>query len=665
MLPKAISGIRHFSIDKILFAISYRILINKLINKNSKIKTLEIFIKLWYIFYMIIQSKTNEVNCKNKKFNFWQYFKPHKCLIAAYIFLQVVFIAISVAMTLLGAQFIAKVTTGAYQTAIRILLIELVIYIANRLLEYVSNFIYYQLQFRLTKAMSFDIVEQSFGVASKAYSDHNTANFTQRIGNDPYTIFSACNTIINRVSSFVNSAIVVGYILVVSLPVGLVCLASALLGIVINIYRKNKVRKMQKENHRRNEKYSSLLNEVVRSERDIKSLNLEEKLVKQAKSTYNDDKLYSIKTNMFDYRWWTVQQFCGYFLNSVVLVLGIKFLDLGLLTLASFMIINSNRGYLNQLISGFEQIYTQYNNIGLAVERISELYEDDEYELEKFGTVSRKKLKGKIEFKNVGFTYIEYKQRDEKEIQLEKKSNKRQHIKAKVPTRVVVGKNKVFENLNFSIEPNTTVAFVGKSGSGKSTILNLISKMYMVDDGKITIDGININSLNKDTIRSSIALVNQFPYIFDMTIKENLLLAKPDATDAELEQVIKDSALDEFIATLSQGLNTRVGESGIKLSGGQKQRLAIARALLKKSSIILFDESTSSLDNLAQNHIKQSIDNIKGKSTIVIVAHRLSTIKNVDKIFFLDNGQIVDIGTFDELFKRNKAFETMFLAENI
>ena len=238
-------------------------------------------------------------------------------------------------------------------------------------------------------------------------------------------------------------------------------------------------------------------------------------------------------------------------------------------------------------------------------------------------------------------------------------------IKAKVPTRVEVGKNKVFENLNFSIEPNTTVAFVGKSGSGKSTILNLISKMYVVDSGKITIDGVNINSLDKECLRGSIALVNQSPYIFDLTIRGNLLLAKPDATDAEIEQVIKDSALDEFIATLARGLDTRVGESGIKLSGGQKQRLAIARALLKKSSIILFDESTSSLDNLAQNHIKQSIDNIKGKSTIVIVAHRLTTIKNVDKIFYLENGEIVDVGTFDELYKRNKSFKTMFLAENI
>ena len=198
-----------------------------------------------------------------------------------------------------------------------------------------------------------------------------------------------------------------------------------------------------------------------------------------------------------------------------------------------------------------------------------------------------------------------------------------------------------------------------------STILNLISKMYEVDSGKVLIDGVDIKQLNKETIRTSISLVNQFPYIFDMTIKENLMLAKEDATDEEINIAIKESALEDFIAELPEGIDTKVGESGIKLSGGQKQRLAIARAMLRKSSIILFDESTSSLDNISQNQIKKSIDNIKGKSTVVIVAHRLSTIKNVDKIFFLENGVIVDAGTFDELFKRNKKFKTIFLAENI
>ena len=192
-----------------------------------------------------------------------------------------------------------------------------------------------------------------------------------------------------------------------------------------------------------------------------------------------------------------------------------------------------------------------------------------------------------------------------------------------------------------------------------------MSKMYEVDNGEVLIDKININDLDKNTLRKTISLVNQFPYIFDMTIRENLLLAKRDASEEELKSAIKSASLSEFIDTLHDGLDTKVGESGIKLSGGQKQRLAIARALLRNSSIIIFDESTSYLDNFAQEEIKHSIDALKGKSTIVIVAHRLSTIRNVDKIFFLDEGKIEDIGTFEYLFENNVKFKNMFYAENL
>lgn len=150
-----------------------------------------------------------------------------------------------------------------------------------------------------------------------------------------------------------------------------------------------------------------------------------------------------------------------------------------------------------------------------------------------------------------------------------------------------------------------------------------------------------------------------------MSIKDNLLLAKENATDEEIENALKDSFLYDFVSSLPEGVNTVVGESGIKLSGGQRQRLAIARALLRKTSIIIFDESTSSLDNFAQEHIKKCIDGLKGKSTIIIVAHRLSTIRNVDNIFFLENGKIVDEGSFDELYKKNKEFKNMFTMENL
>ena len=189
--------------------------------------------------------------------------------------------------------------------------------------------------------------------------------------------------------------------------------------------------------------------------------------------------------------------------------------------------------------------------------------------------------------------------------------------------------------------------------------------MYEVESGEVLIDGVNINDLTKESLRSTISLVNQFPYIFDMTIKENMKLAKEDATDEEILNALKKASFYEFVQTLKNGIDTRVGEGGVKLSGGQRQRLAIARALLRQSSILIFDESTSALDNFAQGNIKNSMDKLKGKCTMIIVAHRLSTIKDADIIFYLDKGKIVDKGTFEDLFENNKSFKDMYLAENI
>lgn len=290
-----------------------------------------------------------------------------------------------------------------------------------------------------------------------------------------------------------------------------------------------------------------------------------------------------------------------------------------LLTMAIFMLIYSYRGSIGSFGNYISAILDIFSDVKVSMQRIKEFFDEREYSVEKFGNISLKEVKGNIKFNKVSFNYKEYKfSRDEKTHELTKE------LKSDMP---------VLKDLSFEIKPNTTVAFVGKSGSGKTTILSLISKLYDADSGEVLIDGVNIQNLDKETLRGSISLVNQFPYIFDMSIKENLKLAKIDVTDEEIERVIQDAYLKDFVDNLPDGVDTIVGESGIKLSGGQRQRLAIARALIRKSPIILFDESTSSLDNFAQEHIKQCIDNLKGQSTIIIVAHRLSTIKMLTQYF--------------------------------
>ena len=610
-----------------------------------------------------MKNKTKEKNIK--RFNFWPYFARHKGIISIWIILMIVDIGIQTYYGIFAGYILANISASLYILAIKQLAIMTCAMVFSNLLGHIRSSIYFRVSNKIINAMRIDIAEQAFKVADKAYTDHKTSNFTQRIASDPSTIFDKVFAFVDYLQRIITSVIMIVYIVIISWVVGVVAVGVIFVVFVVEKIRRKIFRKNRKELLKRNEKTGGFLNEIVRSQKDIKSLNLEKKLRENLTVLADSQAKQNIKTSVVNRRFNTFRFAFVNIMVSIILIIGLWQTHLGLLTLASFMIIYTNRyeiNYLANILTDFTDFSTE---IDLAVSRICELYEDDEYELEKFGNRTLKTVKGHIQFKDVGFGYVEYKEKTEEEIKAEIKANKKKKIKAKVKTRIEIGKNKVFENLNFEIEPNTTVAFVGISGSGKSTILNLISKMYDVDKGKVLIDGVDIKKLSKETIRSSIALVNQFPYIFDMTIKENLQLAKPDASDEEIKTALKEAALFDFIETLPQKVDTVVGESGIKLSGGQKQRLAIARALLKKSSISLFDESTSSLDNLAQNQVKKSIDNIKGKSTVVIVAHRLSTIKNVDKIFFLEHGEIVDSGTFEELYKRNKKFKTIFLAENI
>ena len=187
--------------------------------------------------------------------------------------------------------------------------------------------------------------------------------------------------------------------------------------------------------------------------------------------------------------------------------------------------------------------------------------------------------------------------------------------------------------------------------------------MYDVDKGKITIDGVDIKKLDEDSIRGNITIISQNPYIFNLSIRDNLKLVKSDLTDDEMIEACKLACLDEFISSLPEGYDTVVGEGGVNLSGGQRQRLAIARAFIQKTEIILFDEATSALDNDTQSKIQQAIDNLKNEYTILIIAHRFSTIINCDRIYFIEDGKVIATGNHDELLKNCKSYKDLYESE--
>ena len=210
----------------------------------------------------------------------------------------------------------------------------------------------------------------------------------------------------------------------------------------------------------------------------------------------------------------------------------------------------------------------------------------------------------------------------------------------------------VLKDFSLSVRPKETIALVGNSGGGKSTVVNLIPRFYDVKSGSITINNIDIRDYDLISLRNSISFVFQDNYLFSETIKENILMGKPDASEEEISRAITLAHLDEFLGTLPEGIDTIVGERGASLSGGQRQRVAIARALVKNAPIVILDEATSALDNESEAIVQQAIDNLMENRTVFVIAHRLSTIHNADRIAVLNEGELVELGTHSELISR-------------
>ena len=284
-------------------------------------------------------------------------------------------------------------------------------------------------------------------------------------------------------------------------------------------------------------------------------------------------------------------------------------------------------GNFVSFITALIMLYTPIKNLGnnfnavqisfMAIERVFSLLNRTPAIRDSENSINLKGLKKNIRFENVNFEYVKDKQ--------------------------------ILNNINLNINRGETIAFVGNSGGGKTTIVNLIPRFYDVISGGIYIDDINIKDYSLESLRNNITVVFQDNFLFSGTIRENVLLGKPTATEEELQNAIKMAYLDDFISTLEKGLDTQIGERGMLLSGGQKQRVAIARAFIKDSPIVILDEATSALDNKSEAIVQKAIDNLMKDKTVFVIAHRLSTIQNADRIAVINEGELVELGSHDEL----------------
>lgn len=467
---------------------------------------------------------------------------------------------------------------------------------------------------------------------ARAFEEKSSGEFINRITNDSSTIADSFRQILRITISLFTCVIVFIYICFNLWVVALEVIIYLVLFYIISHKYLPSIKEKQKEINKEKDRAVAEVSESVRGIREIRALGIRKSMNDNFKNIVRNI-YFKINKQMIterNYNAWI------YILNCT--------LEFIIFTTCILLIINGNGSfaffmamtyYVYRFMNTIElmmNLSTSIQKMKVSIERLSEILDNKLYKDEKFGIVSKTDILGNVEFKNITFKYPN----EEKEI---------------------------FKEFNLTVPTGKKVAIVGKSGQGKTTIFNLLLRYFDSDTGVILVDDIPIEDFTEDSLRENIAIIRQEPFIFNKTILENLKIIDPYMSLKKIRNACKLAEIDEYIMSLPNKYDTMIGEGGINLSGGQKQRLAIARALLKNSKIILFDEATSALDNDNQSKIKQAIDNLVKDHTIIIVAHRLSTIIDADVIYLIDGGKVVASGTHKQLLKKSSIYKNLYINE--
>lgn len=561
----------------------------------------------------------------------WVYGKGQKKFIIGYIVFNIIFIFINLFVPILSAKAIVELTNNKLNQVVFIgfviLVVELLRNFANYITGYFRQQIYRETYSKIETTLGAEILK----IENQSLDEKGSGLFIQRLTNDASKIadiFVVLNIYLTNILTDIGIFLAV---FIINKVVFFYLLLTICTIFVVEKKRTNVVNAQDKIYRKKNERVSGFIGELVRGAHDIKMLNAENSFIKELDSKIIDLNNEKYKMDEKNRNYILLSATLSDIFSTGNIILSVFLITQNLLSIPNALVINNYLGRLTSIIYFVSQFLEKVKDFNLSSERVFAIMDSKEFGKEKFGKKHIDKVNGDFEFKNVTFTYA--------------------------------NGHKVIDNMNFKIKANSTVAFVGKSGSGKTTVFNLLCKMYNIDSGKITIDGIDIRELDKDSIRGNITIISQNPYIFNLSIRDNLRLVKENITDEEMIEACRTACLEDFIKSLPDGYDTVIGEGGINLSGGERQRLAIARALVQKTEIILFDEATSALDNETQANIKKAIDNMKNEYTILIIAHRLSTVIDCDRILFLDEGKIKAEGTHKELLRTCKNYRNLYEAE--
>ena len=450
------------------------------------------------------------------------------------------------------------------------------------------------------------------------FDNHDSGMIIQRFNSDSTT---ACSGLLDNLKTFISrffsSVSLICVLFYNSWQLAIIAVIVLLCALMPLSSVKRRIKKSITQNVEETTKIYTNYNETHNGNKTIASYNMQNFIYEKFNTALV--KVFKLTMKVVQKTGWMTP------LMHVIVSAGIG----GVIWYGSTLIVEGkiSAGNFVSFITALILLYTPIKSIGksfnnvqisfLAIERIVELLNIVPTIKDCENPKTLKKIKKEIEFKNICFEYVK-----------------------DCP---------VLKNVNLKVKSGSNIAIVGNSGGGKTTLVNMLPRFYEVTSGEVLIDGINIKEYSLESLRNNIAVVFQDNFLFSGTIRDNILYGKPDATQEQINKVLKMVYLEEFVNGLEKGLDTEIGERGTLLSGGQKQRLAIARALIKDAPIVILDEATSALDNKSEAVVQKAIENLMKNRTVFVIAHRLSTIKNAEQIIVMNDGEIVEKGTHEEL----------------
>lgn len=568
----------------------------------------------------------------------WKYTRPHKWWFVLGVVTQAILVAIQVVAPLITAKVIVAMTQGVAEQILLAAFSLLAINAVSDVVTIACNRAYNVVYNKTLTLLEADLVHQALRITTRCLDRKGTGLFIQRLTQDTAQLATGFNTLADLISQSVEKIGILVAVLILNRTAFAVMIGILAVQTVIETVR---TRRLKADDHiyrNANERYTGFVSEMIRGAKDVKLTHsedtFEKELVRRIVDANSKRMRMQNRSAVFSLLRMEIGTFGTYaFIALLAFLISRKEIEP-----AEAMVLFNYRSSIGitaiQLIGSLMEFV---RGLELSAERVLAIISSPEFPKDRFGERHLDNVRGEIRFEHVFFSYG------------------RRWIKPL--------SGWVLKDMCFVIHPGESVALVGASGCGKSTVFNLISKLYEAGEGTVRIDGEDIRELDDVSIRGSLSVVSQNPYLFQLSIRENLRLVKPDMTEEEMREACKMACIDREIEAMPEGYDTLIDENGLNLSGGQRQRLAIARALLKDSRVLMLDEATSALDNITQAKIQQAIANIRGERTVITIAHRLSTVVHADRIMVIEQGRVLDQGTHQELLEHCATYRKLYEAE--